>query len=106
MDNILSKLAIYSIKVNDSISKIKEKDGILNVFVFVQTWGSTCLGFSGIGGAAMTDAWTHVVQTYSGKFHVFFDGTYAYSVETPTEEFKKDLEKQCMKSVAEANKVY
>lgn len=104
MGNELSKLAIASINVNDSV-KINES-GILNVFVFKQTWGSTCLGFSGIGGAAMTDAWTHVVQTCDGKFHVFFNGMYAYSVETPTEEFKKDLQKQCMKSVVEANKVY
>jgi hypothetical protein len=105
MEDIISKLAIYSIKVNDYISK-REKDGIINVFVFKQTWGSTCLGFGGIGGSAMTDAWTHVVQTYGGKFHVFFAGMYAYSVETPTEEFKKDLGKQCMKSVDEAKKFY
>ena len=102
MENILSKLAISSIKVNDSI----KKEDIIDVFVFIQTWGNTSLGFGGIGGDAITNAWTHVVQTCDGKFHVFFNGAHAYSVENPTETFKKDLKNNCMKSIVEANKIY
>ena len=101
----LTELAIATIKVNDFMS-LRVKSGVYDIFVFTQTWGSTALGFSGIGGAAMTTAWTHVVLTSDGKYHIFFDGKYAYSVENPTEEFKHDLGNRFMKSVEESSKVY
>lgn len=100
----LTELSIATIKVNDFMSRTKSS--VYDVFVFTQTWGSTALGFSGIGGAAMTTAWTHVVLTSDGKYHIFFDGRYAYSVENPTEEFKHDLETRFMKSVDVARNLY
>ena len=100
----LTELAIATIKVNDFMSRIESS--VYDIFVFTQTWGSTALGFGGIGGAAMTTSWTHVVLTSDGRYHIFFDGKYAYSVENPTEEFKHDLEIRFMKSVEESSKVY
>lgn len=100
----LLELSITTIKVNDFMSKIKSS--VCDIFVFTETWGSTALGFGGIGGSAMTTTWTHVVSTSDGKYHIFFDGRHAYSVENPTEEFKHDLGNRFMKSVEEASKVY
>lgn len=105
MENILSELAISTIKVNDYLSSYKIVD-VMNVFVFEQVWGSTALGFGGWGGSTMTSEWTHVVATYEGVFIVFFNGRYAYTVVSATEVFKEDLAKQDMKSVDEALKLY
>jgi hypothetical protein len=105
MENILSELAISTIKVNDYLSSYKIVD-VMEVFVFEQVWGSTALGFGGWGGSTMTSAWTHVVRTYEGKFIVFFNGRHAYTVDSANEKFMDDLMKQDMKSVDEALKLY
>lgn len=105
MDRPLTDLAISTIKVNDIMQRHKEV-GIFEVYVFEQTWGSTALGFDGIGGSALTTAWTHVVMTSDGKYHVFFNGRHAYSIENPTEKFKEDLEKRFMVSIKEAKEQY
>lgn len=47
------------------------------VAMFPQMWGSTALGFGGIGGAAMTTAYTIVLQT-SSQIAVYFGGRFAY----------------------------
>ena len=106
MDNILSKLAIDTIKVNDYLYGYYPKGEIVDVYVFGQVWGSTSLGFGGWGGSTMTHAWTHVVLTSDGCYNVFFGGSFAYSVKEPNEEFKKDLSKNYMKSVKEALTLY
>lgn len=52
------------------------------MFDFMQTWGSTSLGFGGIGGQAMTSARTYVfvpVECEEECF-VYFAGRFAYSV--------------------------
>ena len=83
--------------------------------VFRQTWASTALGFGGVGGSAMTDAYTTVVHVYfsprsstvtntiekTPEFHgVYFDGRLAYMIETePKEEFFKDVKERNMASV-------
>ena len=105
MENILSELAITSIRVNDYLSSYKIVD-VMEVFVFEQVWGSTTLGFGGWGGSTITSAWTHVVATYDGKFIVFFNGRHAYTVDSATKNFTEDLAKQNMKSVDEALKLY
>lgn len=106
MDNILSKLSIATINVNDYISNKYNLSEVAQVFVFEQVWGSTSLGFDGIGGSTMTSAWTHVVSTYYGKHHVFFNGRHAYTVDSANEKFMDDLMKQNMKSVNDAMKCY
>ena len=105
MENQLSELAISTIKVNDHLFSHKIVDTI-KVYVFEQTWGSTALGFGGWGAPTITNAWTHVVSTYGGKFLVFFNGRHAYTVDSATETFMGDLEKRSMKSVDEALSYY
>lgn len=54
--------------------------------MFAQTWGSTALGFGGIGGAAMTPAYTVVVKGQEGHLAVYWAGRFAYVIppDTPT----------------------
>lgn len=70
--------------------------------MFLQTWGSTALGFGGIGGQAMTSAYTTVVrETYSDWCGVFFGDILAYTVENPNQTFYEDVCKFQMKPVNE-----
>lgn len=51
--------------------------------MFPQMWGSTALGFGGIGGAAMTTAYTIIIESpHTGHFAVYFGngGRLAYIV--------------------------
>lgn len=72
--------------------------------VFPQVWGSTALGFGGIGGQAMTTAYTVVcVPLCDQKCHVYFGGRYAYS-EEPSQAFMEDVYHQNMEPVYRAGK--
>lgn len=51
------------------------------VAMFGQTWGSTALGFGGIGGAAMTEAYTVVIQGPARQQAVYWAGRFAYLIE-------------------------
>ena len=58
--------------------------------MFPQTWGSTALGFGGIGGSAMTTAYTVVLHSnYYHEFLVYFGGTFAYKVNGRSKNFEK-----------------
>lgn len=48
--------------------------------MFPQTWGSTALGFGGVGGAAMTDAYTIVIEGPGRDCAVYWSGRHAYTV--------------------------
>ncbi|MBU9200212.1 hypothetical protein KTD31_02175 [Burkholderia multivorans] len=80
--------------------------------MFAQTWGSTALGFGGIGGAAMTPAYTVVVAGPSGHFAVYWAGRLAYVVDgrKQTDEqrnaFQQDLANRWTESVIEAVSKY
>lgn len=50
--------------------------------MFAQTWGSTALGYGGIGGAAMTPAYTIVVRGPEGHLAIYWNGNFAYLVDT------------------------
>lgn len=68
--------------------------------IFEQTWGSTALGFDGIGGQAMTTANTYVfipVTCHQNCF-VYFDGRFAYQVPWSV-SFMTDVKNHSMKSV-------
>lgn len=71
------------------------------MYTFEQTWGSTALGFGGIGGQAITDARTYVFIPIipEQKCHVYFAGRYAYAADN-SEIFMEDLKKCQMASVA------
>lgn len=68
--------------------------------VFPQIWGSTALGFGGIGGQAMTSAYTTVVEDiYSGYYGVFFGNRLAYIIKNPNQTFFEDVNKHSMKDI-------
>lgn len=70
--------------------------------MFLQTWGSTALGFGGIGGQAMTSAYTTVVrEIYSNWCGVFFEERLAYKIKDPNQTFNEDVCKFQMKPVYE-----
>jgi hypothetical protein len=67
------------------------------VYHFPQVWSSTALGFGGIGGAAITEAYTTVVILQSEEAAcVYFDGKLAYKVNDFNETFMEHLKKQRM----------
>lgn len=75
------------------------------IHVFEQTWGSTTLGFGGMGGQAMTTANTYVfvpVNVNQSCF-VYFAGGFAYAVPY-SEMFMEDILGQCMASVNQSGK--
>ena len=107
MNNIINDLLMDTILLNDymAISRYNCSQ-ILQVCVFEQVWGSTNLGFAGVGGSSMTSAWTHVVKTFDGFYHVFFGGRFSYTIEHPNKNFMNDLIKQNMQSIDNALKYY
>lgn len=62
----------------------------IEVYCFPQTWGSTALGFGGIGGQAMTTAYTTVVLCCDVAA-VYFGGRLAYVIKNPTRTLWEDL---------------
>ena len=77
------------------------------VEVFPQTWGSTALGFGGVGGQAMTTAYTSVFYDQGQNYAVvFFDGRLAYIVNEPTDLFWEHLKGRRMLPVEEAKIEY
>jgi hypothetical protein len=75
------------------------------LYTFNQTWGSTALGFGGIGGQAITQARTYVFvpMTCLQKCYVYFAGRFAYKADY-CEAFKEDLRNQDMAPVYQAGK--
>ena len=63
-----------------------EQENIINestIMQWVQMWGSTACGFGGIGGAAMTNADTIIVEFSEYKVAcVYHSGRFAYSCMT------------------------
>ena len=75
--------------------------------MFPQVWSSTALGFGGIGGQAITTAYTTVVESdIDASCCVYFGGQFAYRIERPNEQFFEDLMKQQMTNVSGAKKRY
>ena len=62
------------------------------IHVFEQTWGSTALGFGGVGGQAMTSATTYVFIPIgiNQKCFVYFAGSFAYAVDY-SDKFMEDV---------------
>lgn len=72
--------------------------------MFPQTWGSTSLGFEGIGGAAICDAYTIVIESsYNGEVLVYFGERFAYRVSSPNELFFKDLAERNLGTISKAD---
>ena len=65
--------------------------------MFAQTWGSTALGFGGIGGQAITSAYVCVIESnLVGGYAVYFGGRLAYVIERPNEKFMEDITRHRM----------
>lgn len=93
------------IRVALSLDNQYKDEDVADIVHFSQTWGSTCLGFCGIGGQALTSAITSVVFRTDGKIDVLFGGRKAYTVPKMNQAFYDDLTKRYVKSVSES-KVY
>lgn len=79
----------------------------LLVEIFPQCWSSTALGFDGIGGQAMTTAYTSVFYDINQNIYiVYFGERIAYCVENPTDKFFEDLKNKNLGSVAHAMDAY
>lgn len=65
---------------------MRPTDREVDVLMFPQSWGSTALGYGGIGGAAVTPAYTVVVRAHSCHC-VYFgsSGRLAYRVPVATQ---------------------
>lgn len=79
--------------------------------MFAQTWGSTALGFGGIGGAAMTQAYTVIIYCRSlGEFTVYWNGDFAYKVLAKNEDglklFLEDVKNRNTLSIRDAKLKY
>ena len=74
--------------------------------MFPQSWSSTALGFGGLGGQAITPAYTVIIE--SGKhglgFCVYFNGKFAYRIQKPNDHFYGDIIHQRMAQVSESSK--
>lgn len=75
------------------------------LYTFTQTWGSTALGFSGIGGQSMTQARTYVFipQFVHQNCFVYFGSRFAYAIPY-SEMFFEDVKKQNIASVSRRGK--
>ena len=61
--------------------------------MFPQTWGSTALGHGGVGGSAMTTAYTIVLECqHTGEFLVYFGGRFCYTVSRRSANIKAFVE--------------
>lgn len=84
----------------------------VNVTLFNQTWGSTALGYDGIGGSAMTDAYTVVVEFLSVYCVYFGCGHLAYKIDAgqldneSLEKFQKHMDTRNMPGQHEMRKKY
>lgn len=75
--------------------------------MFSQTWGSTALGFGGIGGAAMTSAYVTVLNSrLTGEYCVYFAGSFAYKITQPNVVFFNDIQAHNMSPVKIAKGKY
>lgn len=73
--------------------------------MFEQSWGSTALGFGGIGGAAISSAYTIIIWNGLSDYVVYFNGRPAYRVNDPNRKFFEDIAARNMVEVRKA-KIY
>jgi hypothetical protein len=86
----------------------KHDEYIMEVYaMFPQVWSSTALGFGGLGGQAITSAYTVVIESQVGMgCCVYFGGRFAYRIAKPNETFYTDIAKRQMHKVSGAKERY
>jgi hypothetical protein len=77
------------------------QDEVLVAAMFAQTWASTALGFGGVGGAAITSAYSIVIE-YENTYYVYFGGRFAYKLKDPNQKFWDDIRAQNLAHVRDA----
>ena len=99
---------------NDTVPMITKTRRVytdeVEVVMFPQTWGSTALGYGGIGGAAMTPAYT-VVVSYENHMCVYFGGgrlayrlDYNQMSQEGRERWREDLQAQNLEDIRGSGK--
>lgn len=59
--------------------------------MFPQTWGDTSLGFGGMAGQAMTEAFTVVLMSDHAHFLVYWGGLFGYRLDLRDPKFDREL---------------
>lgn len=112
MSNKLTRMALELLKIEEDLpfridytEKPRPTLDDFELHTFEQIWGSTALGFGGIGGQAMTSARTYVFvpQNCNQKCLVYFAGRYAYAVPY-SQTLMDDVATQRMAPVYQAGK--
>ena len=85
------------------VKQRRPREDDVEVVHFEQGWGSTALGFGGMGGSAMTSAYTTVV-TCNGAAAIYFAGRHAYSIAKYNTKFIIDMSGQAMASRRDAGR--
>lgn len=109
--NNLTTLALEALSIEHDIqfrfnNRYNTKVDDFEIYTFIQVWGSTALGFGGIGGQAMTPARTYVfIPEIDGEdYIVYFGGKFAYKASINSESFREDLRKGFLEPVYRAGK--
>lgn len=112
MSNKLTQTAKELLMINDDLpfrfdysEEPKPTVDDFDMYTFEQVWGSTALGFGGIGGQAMTAARTYVFVpiTCNQKCFVYFAGRFAYAVKY-SQTLMDDVLRWSMEPVSKAGK--
>jgi hypothetical protein len=119
MGNKLTKMASELLLIEEDltfrmefVNGKKPSVDFFRMYSFTQWWGSTALGFGGIGGQAMTEARTYVFipEIDDQQAHVYFGSRYAYSVPreyiSPNSSFMEDIRHQNMEPVYRKEKYF
>lgn len=77
------------------------------IYAFDQLWGSTALGFSGVGGAALTHATTYILIPKEAEniAYVYFGNRFAYKCPA-NEEFLRDVRAYSVASVNDSKRYF
>jgi hypothetical protein len=81
----------------------RPREDDVEVVHFAQTWGSTALGFGGMGGSAMTSAYTTVIMCGVAAA-VYFAGRHAYTIPKYNNDFIEDVRGQSMVARSKAGR--
>lgn len=112
MSNKLTQMALELLQIEKDLpfrfdynKKHRPTLDDFELHIFEQTWGSTALGFGGMGGQAITNAMTYVFTPINvdQNCFVYFAGHFAYSVPC-SRIFMEDVANERMESVSRAGK--
>lgn len=73
--------AIKNNTVPETKKNRRPREEDIEVYMFLQTWGSTALGYGGVGGSAMTTAYTVVVSMHDAACVYFGGDRLAYKID-------------------------